>query len=150
MRVVIQRCAQAEVRIDGERVGAIGKGFMLLVGVTEGDTQSDADILAKKTAQLRVFEDSEGKMNLSLNDVGGSILSISQFTLYADCRKGNRPSFIRAARPETAEPLYDYFNRVLREQYGLHVEAGRFGADMQVDFVNDGPVTILLDSMELR
>lgn len=150
MRVVIQRCAQAEVRIDGERVGAIGKGFMLLVGVTEGDTQSDADILAKKTAQLRVFEDLEGKMNLSLNDVGGSILSISQFTLYADCRKGNRPSFIRAARPETAEPLYDYFNRVLREQYGLHVETGRFGADMQVDFVNDGPVTILLDSMELR
>lgn len=150
MRVVIQRCAQAEVRIDGERVGAIGKGFMLLVGVTEGDTQSDADILAKKTAQMRVFEDAEGKMNLSLNDVGGSILSISQFTLYADCRKGNRPSFIRAARPETAEPLYDYFNRVLREQYGLYVETGRFGADMQVDFVNDGPVTILLDSMELR
>lgn len=150
MRVVIQRCAQAEVRIDGERVGTIGKGFMLLVGVTEGDTQSDADILAKKTAQMRVFEDAEGKMNLSLNDVGGSILSISQFTLYADCRKGNRPSFIRAARPETAEPLYDYFNRVLREQYGLYVETGRFGADMQVDFVNDGPVTILLDSIELR
>ena len=150
MRVVIQRCAQAEVRIDGERVGAIGKGFMLLVGVTEGDTQSDADILAKKTAQMRVFEDAEGKMNLSLNDVGGSILSISQFTLYADCRKGNRPSFIRAARPETAEPLYDYFNRVLREQYGLYVETGRFGADMQVDFVNDGPVTIVLDSAELR
>lgn len=150
MRVVIQRCAQAEVRIDGERVGAIGKGFMLLVGVTEGDTQSDADMLAKKTAQMRVFEDAEGKMNLSLNDVGGRVLSISQFTLYADCRKGNRPSFIRAARPETAEPLYDYFNRLLREQYGLHVETGRFGADMKVDFVNDGPVTILLDSMELR
>lgn len=149
MRVVIQRCARAEVRIDGKVAGKIDKGFMLLVGVTEGDTQADADVLAKKTAQMRVFEDAEGKMNLSLNEVGGSILSISQFTLYADCKKGNRPSFIRAARPETAAPLYDYFNRVLHEQYGLHVETGQFGADMKVDFVNDGPVTILLDSTEL-
>ena len=150
MRVVIQRCARAEVRIDGERVGQIGKGFVLLVGVTDGDTQADADMLAKKTAQMRVFEDAEGKMNLALKDVDGAVLSISQFTLYADCRKGNRPSFIRAARPETASPLYDYFNRVLREQYGLQVETGRFGADMKVDFINDGPVTILLDSAELR
>lgn len=150
MRVVIQRCAQAEVRIDGERVGQIGKGFVLLVGVTEGDTQADAEVLAKKTAQMRVFEDAEGKMDLALKDVEGAILSISQFTLYADCRKGNRPSFIRAARPETASPLYDYFNRILREQYGLQVETGRFGADMKVDFINDGPVTILLDSTELR
>ena len=149
MRVVIQRCSRAEVRIDGEVVGQIGRGFMLLVGVTDGDTEREADLLAKKTAQMRVFEDAEGKMNLSLNDIGGAVLSISQFTLYADCRKGNRPSFIRAARPVTAEPLYDYFNRVLREQYGLHVETGRFGADMKVDFVNDGPVTILLDSAEL-
>jgi D-tyrosyl-tRNA(Tyr) deacylase len=138
------------VHIDGERVGQIGKGFVLLVGVTEGDTQADAEVLAKKTAQMRVFEDAEGKMNLALKDVEGAILSISQFTLYADCRKGNRPSFIRAARPETASPLYDYFNRILREQYGLQVETGRFGADMKVDFINDGPVTILLDSTELR
>ena len=149
MRVVIQRCSRAEVRIDGEVVGQIGRGFMLLVGITDGDTEREADLLAKKTAQMRVFEDAEGKMNLSLNDIGGAVLSISQFTLYADCRKGNRPSFIRAARPETAKPLYDYFNHVLREQYGLQVEAGRFGADMKVDFVNDGPVTILLDSAEL-
>lgn len=149
MRVVIQRCSRAEVRIDGEVVGQIGRGFMLLVGVTDGDTEREADLLAKKTAQMRVLEDAEGKMNLSLNDIGGAVLSISQFTLYADCHKGNRPSFIRAARPVTAEPLYDYFNRVLREQYGLHVETGHFGADMKVDFVNDGPVTILLDSAEL-
>ena len=102
MRVVIQRCSRAEVRIDGAVVGKINRGFLLLVGVTDGDTQHEADVLAKKVAQMRVFEDAEGKMNLSLHDVSGAILSISQFTLYADCRKGNRPSFIRAARPETA------------------------------------------------
>jgi len=147
MRVVIQRAAKAEVRIDGEVAGKIGKGFMLLVGVTDGDTQADADYLAKKVAQMRVFEDAEGKMNLALNDVQGEVLSISQFTLYADCRHGNRPSFITAARPEVANPLYEYFNEQLR-QYGLHVETGRFGADMKVDFINDGPVTILLDSKE--
>ena len=149
MRVVVQRCSRAEVRIDNEVVGQIGRGFMLLIGVTDGDTQEQADALAKKVAQMRVFEDHEGKMNLGLKDVNGAILSISQFTLYADCRKGNRPSFIRAARPETASPLYDYFNDVLRKQYGLTVETGRFGADMKVDFINDGPVTILLDSCEL-
>ena len=149
MRVVVQRCSRAEVRIDNEVVGQIGRGFMLLVGITDGDTQAQADALAKKVAQMRVFEDHEGKMNLGLKDVNGAILSISQFTLYADCRKGNRPSFIRAARPETASPLYDYFNDVLRKQYGLTVETGRFGADMKVDFINDGPVTILLDSCEL-
>ena len=149
MRVVVQRCSRAEVRIDGETVGQIGRGFLLLVGITDGDTKVQADILAKKVAQMRVFEDAEGKMNLALNDVDGAILSISQFTLYADCKKGNRPSFIRAARPETAAPLYDYFNEQLRTEYGLHVETGRFGADMKVDFINDGPVTILLDSNEL-
>lgn len=149
MRVILQRCSRAEVRIDGETVGQIGRGFMALVGVTEGDTRAEADILAKKTAQMRVFEDAEGKMNLGLKEVDGAILSISQFTLYADCKKGNRPSFIHAARPETAEPLYDYFNQTLRTVYGLKVETGRFGADMKVDFVNDGPVTIILDSSEL-
>ena len=146
MRIVVQRTSRAEVSIDGESVGRIGRGFVLLVGVTDTDTRADAELLAKKVAQMRVFNDAEGKMNLALNDVNGAILSISQFTLYADCRKGNRPSFIAAARPEKAEPLYDYFNALLREQYGLQVETGRFGADMQVDFVNDGPVTILLES----
>ena len=150
MRVVIQRCLRAEVRIAGETVGQIGRGFLLLVGVTDGDTTKEADLLAKKVGQMRVFEDAEGKMNLGLKEVDGAILSISQFTLYADCKKGNRPSFIRAARPETAEPLYDYFNERLRTEYGLQVETGRFGADMKVDFINDGPVTILLDSEELR
>ena len=150
MRVVVQRCSRAEVRIENQVVGQIDRGFVLLVGITEGDTRNEADLLAKKVAQMRVFEDAEGKMNLGLNEVDGAILSISQFTLYADCRKGNRPSFIRAARPETAEPLYDYFNQQLREAYGLRVETGRFGADMKVDFINDGPVTILLDSNELR
>ena len=149
MRVVVQRCSRAEVRIDGQTVGQIGRGFLLLVGVTDGDSEAQADLLAKKVAQMRVFEDSEGKMNLALKDVDGAILSISQFTLYADCKKGNRPSFIRAARPETAVPLYDYFNARLRSEYGLQVETGRFGADMKVDFINDGPVTILLDSAEL-
>lgn len=119
---------------------------MLLVGITLTDTKEHADYLAKKIAAMRIFEDAEGKMNLGLADVGGAILSISQFTLYADCRKGNRPSFINAARPELASPLYDYFNETLRSVYGLHVETGRFGADMKVDFVNDGPVTIILDS----
>lgn len=149
MRVVVQRCSRAEVRIEGDVVGQIAKGFVLLVGVTDGDTQSEAEYLAKKVAQMRVFEDAEGKMNLGLKEVDGSILSISQFTLYADCRKGNRPSFIRAARPEVAEPLYAYFNQCLRTEYGLTVETGRFGADMKVDFINDGPVTIILDSQEM-
>jgi D-tyrosyl-tRNA(Tyr) deacylase len=149
MRVVVQRCSRAEVRIDGVTVGQIGKGFVLLVGITDGDTEAQADLLAKKVAQMRVFEDAEGKMNLALKDVDGDVLSISQFTLYADCKKGNRPSFIRAARPETASPLYDYFNARLRSEYGLKVETGRFGADMKVDFINDGPVTILLDTAGL-
>ena len=149
MRVVVQRCSRAEVRIDGQVVGKIGTGFMVLVGITDGDTRAEADLLAKKVAQMRVLEDQDGKMNLALKDVSGAILSISQFTLYADCKKGNRPSFIHAARPEIAEPLYDYFNSVLRTQYGLQVETGRFGADMKVDFLNDGPVTIILDTREL-
>ncbi len=146
MKIVLQRCSRAEVRIDGETVGRIGLGFVVLVGITHSDTRENADFLAKKVAGMRVFEDAEGKMNLSLAEVDGQILSISQFTLYGNARKGNRPSFIEAARPEVAEPLYDYFNQVLQEQYGLQVETGRFGANMQVDFVNDGPVTIIVDS----
>ena len=146
MKIILQRCSKAEVRIDGDVAGKIGLGFVVLVGVTHSDTREDADFLAKKVAGMRVFEDAEGKMNLSLAEVGGQILSISQFTLYGSARKGNRPSFIEAARPEIAEPLYNYFNQVLREQYGLHVETGRFGANMQVDFVNDGPVTIIVES----
>lgn len=145
MRVVVQRCSRAEVRIDGQVVGKIGCGFMLLVGFCHEDTPAEVEFLAKKVAGMRVFEDGEGKMNLSLADVSGEILSISQFTLYGDARKGNRPSFIHAARPDVAEPLYDLFNKILCEQYGLHVETGSFGADMKVDFVNDGPVTILLE-----
>ena len=143
--MVVQRCSRAEVRINGQVVGKIGRGFMLLVGFCHEDTPAEVEFLAKKVAGMRVFEDAEGKMNLSLADVSGEILSISQFTLYGDARKGNRPSFIHAARPDVAEPLYDLFNNILREQYGLHVVTGIFGADMKVDFVNDGPVTILLE-----
>lgn len=148
MRIIVQRCSRAEVRIDGETVGQIGTGFLLLVGITHGDTKQEAEYLAKKVANMRIFNDAEGKMNLSLAEVGGAILSISQFTLYGNAHKGNRPSFIKAAPPEVAEPLYAYFNTLLRELYGLTVEKGRFGADMKVDFVNDGPVTILLDSAD--
>ncbi|MBR4919053.1 MAG: D-tyrosyl-tRNA(Tyr) deacylase [Bacteroidales bacterium] len=148
MRIIIQRCSRAEVRIDGEIVGQIGTGFLLLVGITHGDTKQEAEYLAKKVANMRIFNDAEGKMNLSLGEVGGAVLSISQFTLYGNAHKGNRPSFIKAAPPEVAEPLYAYFNTLLRELYRLTVETGRFGADMKVDFVNDGPVTILLDSAD--
>lgn len=145
MRVVVQRVSHAAVRIDGAIVGEIGRGFLLLVGITHTDTKADADYLAKKVAQLRVFEDEAGKMNRALQDVGGAVLSVSQFTLYGDCTHGNRPSFVNAARPEQALPLYDYFNRQLREAYGLRVETGHFGADMKVELINDGPVTILLE-----
>lgn len=145
MRIVVQRVSHAAVRIDGTVVGKIDKGFLLLVGITHKDTEADADYLAKKVAQLRVFEDKAGKMNRALQDVGGAVLSVSQFTLYGDCAHGNRPSFVDAARPEQALPLYDYFNRQLREAYGLHVETGCFGADMKVELINDGPVTILLE-----
>lgn len=147
MRLVIQRARDARVDVEGKTVGAIGLGFVVLVGVTHDDTEQDADYLVKKLSGLRVFEDSEGKMNLSVKDVGGKILSISQFTLYGDTRKGNRPSFIHAARPEKAEPLYEYFNASLRN-LGLEVETGRFGADMKVYLMNDGPVTICMDSAD--
>lgn len=145
MRVVVQRVTNASVRINDTVVGEIPKGFLLLVGITHTDTRAEVEYVAKKVAQLRVFEDEAGKMNLALHDIGGAVLSVSQFTLYGDCSHGNRPSFIQAARPEQAEPLYDYFNQVLREQYGLHIETGRFGADMKVELLNDGPVTILIE-----
>ena len=145
MRVVVQRCSRAEVRIDGNSVGKIGQGFMLLVGITETDTTAEADLLAKKIAQLRVFEDEAGKMNLAIRDVEGAILSISQFTLLGDVRHGKRPSWIRAERPEKANEMYARFNDALRAK-GIHVEEGVFQAEMLVNINNDGPVTILLDS----
>lgn len=146
MRVVVQRCSRAEVRIDGTVVGKIGRGYVLLVGITHEDTEKEVEWMARKVSSLRVFEDDERKMNRAITEINGSILSISQFTLYGDARKGNRPSFIRAARPEQAEPLYNRFNELLRNLFGLQVETGRFGADMAVDFINDGPVTIVLET----
>lgn len=147
MRAVIQRVSEASVTIDEQVVGKIGRGFMILLGIHEEDTQEDADYLIRKIPLLRVFEDAEGKMNQSLQDVVGSVLSVSQFTLYADTKKGNRPSYVKAARPETAIPLYEYFNEGLRKA-GLVVETGEFGGDMDVALINDGPVTILFDTRD--
>ncbi len=149
MRALIQRTSGASVTIDGEVRGKIGKGYVVLVGVTEGDTVDDAAYLADKTSKLRVFEDEDGKMNRSLADVGGALLVISQFTLYGDCKKGNRPSFTDAARPETAIPVYEAFIGRCREN-GFSVETGEFGADMQVALVNDGPVTLWMDTAQMR
>ena len=148
MRAVIQRVTSASVSVAGERIGSVGLGFLILLGVTQGDGEREADYLAAKCAGLRVFRDAEDKMNLSLADVGGGALVVSQFTLYGDCRKGNRPAFVAAARPETAVPLYERFVAKLREA-GIPVETGEFGADMEVSLVNDGPVTILMDTAEM-
>ncbi|MEI7025285.1 D-aminoacyl-tRNA deacylase [Paenibacillus sp. y28] len=145
MRVIVQRCKEARVTVNGEVIGQIGQGLMLLVGVTHEDTEADAKYLADKIAGLRIFEDEDGKMNQSVAETGGEILSVSQFTLYGDCRKGRRPNFMAAARPELAQPLYERFNELLRE-HGLHVETGSFGAMMDVSLVNWGPVTLLVDS----
>lgn len=145
MKIVVQRCKEASVTVEGRVTGAIGPGLMLLVGVTHEDTEQDAKYAADKIAGLRIFEDDAGKMNLSVLDTGGAILSVSQFTLYGDCRKGKRPNFMAAARPEQAEPLYERFNALLREQ-GLRVETGVFGAMMDVALVNDGPVTLIIDT----
>lgn len=144
MRVVLQRAKQASVTVAGETVGAISHGYVLLVGVTHEDSEAQADWLADKIAGMRLFEDDEGKMNRGLLDVCGSILSVSQFTLYADTKKGRRPSFIEAARPDQAELLWEYFNERLRS-HGLDVETGCFGAMMDVQLINDGPVTIILE-----
>lgn len=144
MRVVLQRVSRASVAIDGRIVGAIGRGFCLLTGLTHGDTEATVDWMAEKVAGLRLFGDADGKMNRCLQDVGGAVLVISQFTLYGDASRGRRPSFIDAARPETAIPLYDRFVARLRER-GLEVATGEFGADMQVEIHNDGPVTLILE-----
>jgi D-tyrosyl-tRNA(Tyr) deacylase len=147
MRAVLQRVSKASVKIDGKVVGEIDSGFMILLGVSDSDTEDDAKYLARKIHQMRVFEDLDGLMNLDIHQAGGAILSISQFTLYADTKKGNRPSFVKAARPEIAEPLYELFNAELRAT-GLVVQTGEFGADMKVSLVNDGPVTIVIDSLD--
>lgn len=145
MRVVVQRSKAASVTVAGEVTGQINNGLVLLVGVTHDDTKDDAAYLADKIVNLRIFEDEAEKMNLSLLDVGGQILSISQFTLYGDCRKGRRPNFMEAARPDQAIQIYNAFNRFLEEK-GVHVETGRFGEMMDVSLVNDGPVTLIVES----
>ena len=146
MKAVIQRVIESSVSVDGKIVGSCRKGYMILVGVTKGDTEKHADLLARKTAALRVFEDENGKMNLSVLDIAGEILAISQFTLCADCKKGNRPSFTPSEEPEKAKALYDLYCEKLQEYGVKKVEKGIFGADMKVSLVNDGPVTICFDT----
>ncbi len=148
MRAVVQRVSRASVTVDGESVGSIGHGILLLLGVGADDDKQDADYLVNKVLNLRIFEDDEGRMNRSLLDSGGGLLVVSQFTLHGDTRKGLRPSFIKAAGPETAEALYEYFCEAAENKIG-RVERGRFRAMMEVELVNDGPVTILLDSKKL-
>lgn len=150
MRIILQRVSKGSVTVNGQVTGAVETGFVALVGVTHTDTEAEADLLAKKTANLRVFEDAEGKMNLSALDVGAGVLVVSQFTLYADARKGRRPSFTDAARPEIAAPLVEYFAERLRTEGITRVEQGVFGAMMQVEIYNDGPVTIILDTDVLQ
>lgn len=146
MKAVIQRVTNAEVRVDGEVVGSCGRGYMILLGVTEDDVITDAELLATKTANLRVFCDENDKMNLSLLDIGGEALVISQFTLCADTKKGNRPSFIHAMEPDTAKKFYEYYCEQLEKAGVGHIGRGIFGADMKVSLTNDGPVTIMLDT----
>ncbi|WP_456266711.1 MULTISPECIES: D-aminoacyl-tRNA deacylase [unclassified Bacillus (in: firmicutes)] len=147
MRLVVQRVTNASVKVEEEITGAISEGYMVLVGVTHEDTEEDVLYLAEKLAHLRIFEDENGKMNRSLLDIKGCVLSVSQFTLYGDTRKGRRPNFMKAAKPDAANSLYECFNKTLREK-GIHVETGRFGAMMDVSLTNSGPVTILMDSKE--
>lgn len=148
MKFVIQRVLESSVTVDGETIGSIGKGFMVLIGVGREDTKETADKMVKKLVGMRIFEDENGKTNLSLADVGGSLLLISQFTLYANCKKGNRPSFIESGDPAEAEKLYEYIISSCKKQVPV-VERGKFGADMKVSLINDGPFTIVLDSREL-
>ena len=145
MKVVLQRVAHASVTVDEKVIGKIQRGFLLLVGVTHDDAMEDMEYLVRKIVQMRIFEDEEGKLNRSIQDIGGEILSVSQFTLYADTKKGNRPSFSKAAPGDVAIEMFEQFNGLLRET-GIPVETGQFGADMKVELLNDGPVTILLDS----
>lgn len=145
MRIVIQRVNHASVKVDGETIGSIGKGYLLLLGVAQGDTKEMVDRYVKKLSTLRIFADKEGKTNLSITDVGGEVLVVSQFTLYADCKKGNRPSFVKAGAPDFAEEMYEYFKAKCVETFGK-VECGSFGTDMKVELENDGPFTILWDS----
>ncbi|NML70244.1 D-tyrosyl-tRNA(Tyr) deacylase [Chryseobacterium sp. RP-3-3] len=146
MKIVIQRVSEASVKVDGKIVGEIGKGLMLLTGIDENDKKADADWLVQKILNLRIFGDEEDKLNLSVKDISGEILCISQFTLIADYKKGNRPSFIKAAKPDKAIPLFDYFKEEIAKS-GLKTESGIFGADMKVSLINDGPVTIAMDSI---
>ena len=146
MKAVIQRVSEASVKVDDQIVGEIGKGLMLLIGIDENDEKPDADWLIQKILNLRIFGDENGKLNLSVKDISGEILCISQFTLIADYKKGNRPSFIKAAKPEKAVPLFEYFKEEIAKS-GLKIEKGIFGADMKVSLINDGPVTIVMDSI---
>lgn len=148
MKFVIQRTTDASVSVDGEVIGRIGKGFCVLIGIAGDDTSEVADKLINKMLGLRIFEDEDGKTNLSLDSVGGELLLISQFTLYADCKKGNRPSFINAGNPAMASEMYEYIIKKCKDA-GYHVEMGRFGADMKVELINDGPFTIILDSRDI-
>lgn len=150
MKAVIQRVTHASVKVDGETVGSCGQGFLILLGVMAGDDEKEVDKLVNKTVNLRIFEDENGKMNLSSLDIGGEMLVVSQFTLCADCTHGRRPSFTPSAPPDEANRLYEYFVRRLKENGISHVETGVFGADMKVELLNDGPVTIILDSSELK
>lgn len=146
MRVVIQRVSEASVKIDGVVKGEINQGMMILLGIEHDDSEEDIDWLVAKLSGLRIFNDAEGKMNVSIREIKGSFLVVSQFTLHASTRKGNRPSYVRAARPELAIPMYELFIERLRKSSGLEVQTGEFGADMKVTLINDGPVTILIDS----
>lgn len=146
MRIVIQRVKDASVSVSGEMISSVGCGFMILVGIEDGDTEEDMDWLASKTVSLRVFDDEQGVMNRSIIDTGGEILAVSQFTLTASTRRGNRPSYIRAARPDIARPMYEMFCDKLEKLTGRRVGRGVFGADMEVSLKNDGPVTIIIDS----
>lgn len=148
MRTVVQRVTHASVKVDGQTIGEIGKGFLILLGVAEEDDEAIADKMADKICRLRIFEDENGKTNLSLADVSGEILVVSQFTLYADCKKGNRPSFVKAGNPEKANRLYEYFMKRCQTHVQT-VEHGQFGADMKVELLNDDPFTLMLDSKEL-
>lgn len=147
MKLVIQRVNKADVKVEGKVIGEIGRGLLVLLGVGEGDTREMADKYVDKLIKLRIFADEDGKTNLSVRDVNGEILVVSQFTLYADCKKGNRPSFVSAGSPELADELYEYFKEKVREKFG-QVQSGSFGADMQISLINDGPFTIIWDSRD--